>query len=405
MGQGVSKIESSMYRTIFNHSPVGITVTDSSERIISWNRFTENLLGMNKKELHLRPVNTLYPKAQWRKIRRYKVRQKGMQHHLETQMIHNGGDVIDVDISISVLKDENGKFTGAIGIIRDISQRKESERVIKENRRALIAANKELSVKSRMLKNALADMEKSNAQLKRIQDALIQSEKMAVIGQMSVGIAHEIKNPLTIILQGIEGIERALAQAGGSDNKHALIIRNAAQRANKVIVELLDFSRTAHFTKKEIDLHSVINNAIAIMRSKAGMEAINISCSFFQATAVIGGDTVLLEEVFLNLFNNAIEAGSRNLNVSTRILSSKKKEGPNLIIEITDDGSGIPEENLSNIFEPFFTTKEKTKGTGLGLALVVFILKRHTGSIKAENRQDSNGAKFIISLPYGFKAS
>lgn len=116
------------YRTIFENSAVAITVTDEQERIISWNKFAEKLFGMDYNDLYLRPVHTLYPQEEWDKIRSFNVRQKGMQDHLDTRMIRKSGEVIEVDISITVLKDADGKITGSIGITRDLTERKRAAR-------------------------------------------------------------------------------------------------------------------------------------------------------------------------------------------------------------------------------------------------------------------------------------
>ncbi|MHC4739362.1 MAG: PAS domain-containing sensor histidine kinase, partial [Planctomycetota bacterium] len=121
------------YRTIFENSAVAITMVDEKERLISWNKFTEDLLGMNKEDLYLRPVKSLYPPEEWEKMRNYDVRQKGMQHHLETRIIKNDGEVIDIDISLSVVQDSEGKTTGSIGVFRDITDRKRAEKMLQES--------------------------------------------------------------------------------------------------------------------------------------------------------------------------------------------------------------------------------------------------------------------------------
>jgi len=118
------------YRTIFDNSAVAITLTDDKERIISWNKYTENLLGMKQEDLYLKPVILLYPPEEWKKIRAENVRQKGMQHHLETKMYNKNNELIDVDISLSILKDCNGKIVGSIGVIKDITEQKKIERAL-----------------------------------------------------------------------------------------------------------------------------------------------------------------------------------------------------------------------------------------------------------------------------------
>ncbi len=116
-----------LYRTIFENSAVAIMMVDDQERLVSWNRFTESLLGRNKEQLHLCPIRELYPEDEWEKIRAHNVRQKGMQHHLETRMIRNNGEIIDVDVSLSVLRGSDGRVEGSIGVIRNITERKQAE--------------------------------------------------------------------------------------------------------------------------------------------------------------------------------------------------------------------------------------------------------------------------------------
>jgi PAS domain S-box-containing protein len=115
------------YRTIFENSAVAITLTDENEQIISWNKYAEDLLGMGKSELYLKPVESLYPSEEWKKIRKKNIRQKGMQHHLETKILRKNNEPIDVDISISVLKNHEGEVIGSIGVIKDTTEQKKIE--------------------------------------------------------------------------------------------------------------------------------------------------------------------------------------------------------------------------------------------------------------------------------------
>jgi PAS domain S-box-containing protein len=119
------------YRIIFENSAIAIMLTDENERIVHWNKYTEKLLGIGKEELMMKPVKYLYPQEEWKKIRSENVRQKGIQHHLETKMIRKNNELIDVDISLSVLKDHIGNVIGSIGIIKDNSPHKQMERALR----------------------------------------------------------------------------------------------------------------------------------------------------------------------------------------------------------------------------------------------------------------------------------
>jgi len=121
------------YKCIFDNSAVAIMLTDNHENIISWNKYTETLLGYDEEELKNKPVKMLYPPAEWEKIRSENIRQKGMQHHLETKMYNKNSELTDVDISITVLKDEKDQITGSIGVLKDITKRKKAEKLLKES--------------------------------------------------------------------------------------------------------------------------------------------------------------------------------------------------------------------------------------------------------------------------------
>ncbi len=118
------------YRIIFENSAVAITVTDEHERIVSWNHYAEVLLGMTKDDLNLKPVETLYPVEEWNKMRSQNIRQKGMQHHFETKMLRKNKEPLEVDVSLSVMKDSQGKVVGSIGVIKDITDQKVTERAL-----------------------------------------------------------------------------------------------------------------------------------------------------------------------------------------------------------------------------------------------------------------------------------
>jgi PAS domain S-box-containing protein len=172
------------YKTIFETSAVAITLTDENERIILWNKYTENLLGMNKNDLYMKPVELLYPPEEWRRIRSENVRQKGMQHHLETKMIGKNNELIDVDISLSVLKNHKGRVIGSVGVVRDITQRKMMELELQIAHEKLEQRVKERTAEilksNELLKQEINERKKAEWNLK-IKDSAIASSINAIV--------------------------------------------------------------------------------------------------------------------------------------------------------------------------------------------------------------------------------
>ena len=130
---GQLRLTEENYKTIFDNSAVAITVTDEHENIVLWNKFAETLLGMNSDDIYNRSIQSLYPEEEWRSIRSKDIRQKGMQHHMETKIIRKDKEIIDVDLSVSVLKGPNGEVTGSIGMIVDITERKKAEEALRQS--------------------------------------------------------------------------------------------------------------------------------------------------------------------------------------------------------------------------------------------------------------------------------
>lgn len=176
--QELLKLVEKNYGTIFENSSIAITLADENENIVFWNKFAEILLGMDKNDLYMKPVSSLYPEAEWRRIRSQNVRKKGMQHHLETQIIKKNQEIIDVDLSLSVLKGPEGNVTGSIGIIADITARKtieeelraqhdRLEEVVKERTAELITANEQLQREISERKQAQKTLRESRDKLKQ----------------------------------------------------------------------------------------------------------------------------------------------------------------------------------------------------------------------------------------------
>jgi PAS domain S-box-containing protein len=203
------------YRTIFENSTVAITLVDQRERLISWNKLTEEFLGMGKDDLYLKPVSSLYPAREWERIKTRNIRQKGLQHHMETVMVKKDGTLIDVDISLSVLKDSNGETTGSIGVIRDITERKKVEEKLKET----------MELKSQFIST----------------------------------VFYELQTPLTAIKEGLGIVLDGLAgRINKKQNKFLGIAKRNADRLNDLINDVPDFQRLGEGkTKLDIQSHDI----------------------------------------------------------------------------------------------------------------------------------------------------
>jgi PAS domain S-box-containing protein len=204
-GLKINKIEralkeaESAYRVIFENSAVAITVADEEGLITLWNKFTEDMLGRNKEQLLLQNVSSLYPAEEWERIRRENIRQKGMQHHFETRMFKGDGKCIDVDISISVLKDAGGKISGSIGVIRDISERKLAEEVMRRAKEAAESANR---TKGAFLHKLSQEVVKPMDTIIRMLDAALSTE-LSPKQKEALNKAKESADSLKIILDDI----------------------------------------------------------------------------------------------------------------------------------------------------------------------------------------------------------
>ncbi|MFH1984833.1 MAG: ATP-binding protein [Pseudomonadota bacterium] len=260
------------------------------------------------------------------------------------------------------------------------------------------------------LHNNVASLEKANEELKRAQSDIIRAEKLASVGRLSAGIAHEIGNPIGIVTGYLELLKK---DDGGGAQRGEFIRRaeDELARINGIIRQLLDFSRPALEDRpKPFSVHQVIADVADLLSAQPEMSCIKLELYLDAANDCVIGTPHGMKQVLLNLMLNAADAlagasaeGGRHIRISTR--TSDQSVSPSgslcpeqLVITVSDDGPGIDEAHLPNIFDPFFTTKEPGKGTGLGLSVCYMIIDSAGGTIKATNLA-GNGTAVIISLP------
>ncbi|MDP8264816.1 MAG: ATP-binding protein [Candidatus Aceula lacicola] len=244
---------------------------------------------------------------------------------------------------------------------------------------------------------------KQQKQLKEAQGQILQSEKMAAVGQLSAGVAHEVKNPLAIILLSVGSLDHEIAESDEKTRSHLKMIKEAAERANSVVVQLLNFSRSSDIKMEEVSVEEILNNATLLAKNVFKSKNIIFHWECFIQEIIIFADKILMEQVFFNLLLNAGDAieGAGDIFVKT-CLEKDKTQKDQIVVEVSDTGPGMSKEVMSRIFEPFYTTKEQGRGTGLGLSTVYMILEKHHATIEVES-EEGKGTKFIIRIPFSAK--
>lgn len=235
----------------------------------------------------------------------------------------------------------------------------------------------------------------TNTQLQRTRKALVQTEKLATMGQLSAGIAHELNNPLGAVIM----YANILLEEMDKDKaiwQDIQIITQEANRCKSIISGLLNFARQNEVNLQNINIIEMINHCMLVTKLPDEINVV-INHNMIDPNVEIDQDQMI--QVLVNLINNAVTA----MNNQGTLTISTEQNGDEFLISVKDTGKGIPPENLPKIFQPFFTTKNLGKGTGLGLAITYGIIKMHKGSIKVTSNDDiskgSTGTKFIISLP------
>ncbi len=263
------------------------------------------------------------------------------------------------------------------------------------------------------LKASRAELESLNADLaRRVEEKTVEvtehmkklqfAERLATLGKVASGIAHEINNPLGIILNRIECMELEAAHVRLSDEQQRdlLAIRTQADRISRVTKSMLALSRGAATVLKPMDVNCVLQSCIEASKERAATKGVRIEPVLAPVLPPVMGDRDRIETVMSNLINNAIDAAEKSALpgvVTVQSERSRSPQGEMVVVRISDTGPGIPPEILGRIFDPFFTTKDEGQGTGLGLFLSYGIVVDHRGRLEIENGQ--HGAVASVALP------
>jgi len=232
-------------------------------------------------------------------------------------------------------------------------------------------------------------------EFKNLEKKFYESQKLAAVGQLSAGIAHEVRNPLSSIKMSLQILEKRL-RPEGNDLKRFKIAEKEVEHLEKLVSDILIFAKPLEPEMKKADLHAFLDNSLSMAEKEIAEKAIEVQKHYDRSISAVSFDPAMLKQALLNIYLNAIDAMERagRLILSTRAV--RENNQPAVAIEIEDNGSGIDAEDLPHLFNPFFTKKKY--GTGLGLTQVKKIIDLHQGTIEIVSGKEK-GTKIVVTLP------
>ena len=382
-------------RAIIDNTRAGLITLDAQGRIESMNIMAEKLFGYDEEEVKLQYISKLLAQADRALCWSHLTAAEGDrldELFTEAEGLRQNGSVFPIELIIGHM--DYGAIKRFIVTIHDITQRKQYEEELKHARELL----------EHRVEERTADLTDANMKLldevekhQNTQDELIQTAKLAVLGQMSAGINHELNQPLTAIRTYADNA-RAFMDLGKMEpvQNNLVEISQLTERMAKIIHPLKEFSRKTSGTAESVCLQNVHDGAMSIMYGRLSKIKAQVNWPKRLERQFVLGDTVRLEQVLVNLISNALQA-------------MEQQETPVVDIDIHDDhqwttvlvrdfGPGIPVQDLGRVFEPFYTTKKAGQGLGLGLSISYRIIESMGGRLSVENHP-TEGAVFKISLP------
>ena len=335
----------------------------------------------------------------------------GVPRRAEFRCQHKNGGWRSFESTGRWIADENGSKRRAVMVWRDATRRKRSDSLLRD-------ALRDVKKREAALVAAVDELKTSHAELQSVQLQLIQAEKMESVGRLAAGVAHEVKNPLTVLLMGTEYLRKHLPKDNAELATVLEEMADSVSRANTVIRGLLDFSRPGMLELKLEDPHALLEQALVLVKHDVTRLNVEIVRDFAVDVPRLKLDRAKMEQVFVNLFTNAIHAMSDRgvLTLRTRVMTVSElgrlgQPGLNrdpgekaVVVQVADTGTGIPAAKLTRIFDPFFTTKPTGTGTGLGLTVTQRIIDLHGGSIGIDNLATGGACATIALWPGGRRA-
>ncbi|HEY3357438.1 MAG TPA: ATP-binding protein [Polyangia bacterium] len=273
---------------------------------------------------------------------------------------------------------------------------RENEKMNRALQRTQLEKAQEIDERTRAYEAVAREKEQQATLFHRLENAkleLLQSEKLASVGRLAAGIAHEVNNPLAVILGFAQALQRRQAEDDPNRLAVASIIRETV-RCKALVEELLTFSRAAKRTTEAVELNELVRSTATLFEARARSQNVRVVSELCEAPAVVDANRDQLQQVLVNLGANALDAMG---DAGVLTLRTRRENGAALF-EVADTGAGIAEEDRARIFEPFFTTKEVGKGTGLGLSLAYEIVQQHGGAIEVQSALGA-GTTVRVRLP------
>lgn len=306
--------------------------------------------------------------------------------------------LIQTFLDISKKNSELQEAENSLVIIRDQLNQRVSERMseLEEAKEMLLQAKERLSEQNLIMVRKRNDLDQTYQMIQQNQANLVQARKMASLGSLSLGIAHEINNPLNFIQGSLAILEKKIRVPENHQLSKILpIMKDAAFKISKIVKSLYQFGPGQEQIPGPSNLYSILDNCYTLLKPQTGAgTTIEIQKPDFTPVAI--GLTEKLHQVFLNVLHNAIQAVSENGHIEVSFVVNLEKN--TVVTRIADNGPGIPAELIEKITQPFFTTKPMGKGTGLGLYISNQIITEHHGTMKFES-SPGNGTAVIIELP------
>lgn len=335
--------------SVVENMPIGLLAIDGDGNIASFNQSAESVLRLSSREILGKKAKEVLPKQIWTLPDELETEKGVVAKEIDCPL--EDGKVIPLDVSLSLLEGDDGTYWGYIILFRDMTE------------------------------------------VQNLKNEIERSQRLASIGKLAAGIAHEIRNPLSSI-KGFATYFGERYRSVPEDKKIAEIMVQEVDRLNRVIGQLLEFARPLAVEKKPTSLQGLIRHSLKMIEGEARTKKIEIKRNLSNHSKDVMVDPDRINQVLLNLFLNAVEAmeegGRLDVDLSWDEVSQQAK------IIISDTGVGIKKEDLVHVFDPYFTTKQS--GTGLGLAIVHKIIESHRGEVRVES-EAGRGTRVMIILP------